>query len=143
MVISTGRSRRSDSSLSRAYYAVAPKKRAEGRKEGREGGSGRASGRRWSFGSLVPMEADSKWKKRRGREKRSVYIYIYMRFVFFSNSSVPRTRGHRGRGAQSREEKWKKWKKVACSGKSGTSGGVWKWKGRIREREIKRRGSRE
>lgn len=36
MVISTGRSRRSDSSLSRAYYAVAPKKRAEGRKEGSE-----------------------------------------------------------------------------------------------------------
>lgn len=75
MVISTGRSRRSDSSLSRAYYAVAPKKRAEGRKEGREGGSGRASGRRWSLGSLVPMETSGRKEE---EEKREACIYIYI-----------------------------------------------------------------
>lgn len=63
MVISTGRSQRSDSSLSRAYYAVAPKKRAEGRKEGREGG-----GRQWSFGSLVD---GIRWKRiEHGQDRR-------------------------------------------------------------------------
>lgn len=77
----------------------------DGRKGGREGVEERVE----DGGVSV---VSSRWKRiasgrKEEEEKREACIYIYIRFVFFSNSSVPRTRGHRERGAQSREEKWK------------------------------------
>ena len=86
MVISTGRSRRSNSSLSRAYYAVAPKKKEKGkgkekRKEKREerkrrkkkGGSGYlADAWNWKDTGRKEDEEDDDEEKRRRKKKETM-----------------------------------------------------------------------